>query len=46
MMSQLNAELLKNYIPAADLTVAALGDLPERVIQFGVGTFYGLLLTG
>ena len=38
-MNRLNAVTLKNYTPPADLAVAALGDLPERVIQFGEGNF-------
>lgn len=38
-MNQLNADTLKNYTPPADLSVADLDNLPERVIQFGEGNF-------
>ncbi|MDF2571211.1 MAG: uxaB, partial [Sporomusa sp.] len=38
-MNQLNAETLKKLIPPSDLEVVTVGDLPERVIQFGEGNF-------
>lgn len=38
-MNQLNAATLKNLVLPSDLEVVAVGDLPERVIQFGEGNF-------